>query len=105
MGKRALPPGVKCLRRSITAPPAEWVRWERRAAEFAREGKTALATVSGAIRADAHAAKRLRHDLRTPLSAIMGGEFAVRDGAMDVPEFLDLVRRCTEEMKGLLKDD
>lgn len=105
MGKRALPPAEKFVRFSITAPRVERVRWERRAREFAREGKTALATVSGAIRADAQAARRLRHDLRTPLNAIMGAEFAVRDGALDVPEFLAIVRRCTDEMRELLRDD
>jgi hypothetical protein len=69
MGKRALPPGQKAVIGTISAPPAAWARWRRRAAEIA-ESKGGKPNVSRAIREDAEASMRLRHDLRGELSAL-----------------------------------
>lgn len=69
MGKRSLPVGERCIRKSLSAAPGEWARWQRRADELAhRHGRRR--NLSAAIVADAHAARLLRHELREQLNAI-----------------------------------
>jgi signal transduction histidine kinase len=105
MGKRLLPEGVKCAIVSISVTSSQLARLRRRKAEERAKGNRARATISGVIRMDAHAAQRLRHDLRGPLGALKLYEEGFRNGDFSLPELLEAVRNAVTEITAIVAEE